>query len=232
MADKAAHRPTLTSTIDELSRIHQDVTDYAKQAEALRDLLHAAEEQHRLAAHAFAAERRQLVADLKAKELEVSLVSCDFNMEPLHSGSTRAQVNTLKQELEAEKMHTHTRVRALELQLSTAHAAKPLSPAVDRKPIEAASPVSPAPVTTSPLLRKNSPGAGVRQSPRHLGVVHVTPPKPITRPRSFADASRSEQPDCVCGRRPRRSRLRHTLRCTDRIRRPSRLTLRRRAPTQ
>ena len=90
--------------------------------------------------------------------------------------ATRAQVNTLKQELEAEKMHTHTRVRALELQLSTAHAAKPLSPAVDRKPIEAASPVSPAPVTTSPLLRKTSPGAGVRQSPRHLGVVHVTPP--------------------------------------------------------
>jgi hypothetical protein len=72
--DKAAMRPTLTSTIDELNRIHQDVTDYSKQAEALRDLLHAAEEQNKAAAAAFAAERRQLVADLKTKELEASAV--------------------------------------------------------------------------------------------------------------------------------------------------------------
>ena len=109
MADKAAHRPTLTSTIDELSRIHQDVTDYAKQAEALRDLLHAAEEQHRLAAHAFAAERRQLVADLKAKELEVSLVPRDFNMEPLHSGHTGAGEHSQAGVGGGKDAHAHTR---------------------------------------------------------------------------------------------------------------------------
>ena len=113
---------------------------------------------------------------------------------------TRAQVNTLKQELEAEKMHTHTRVRALELQLSAAHAAQPLSPAAGRKPIEAASPVSPAPVTNSPLLRKTSPGAGVRQSPRHLGVVHVTPPQ-TNRARSQMRAGASSPTACVAGDR-------------------------------